>query len=402
MIRADACLAGWSLDADGSTPLEKFDFDALSTLNARTNTGLPVDKLYAIWTAAGTAACSPKTFTVTSDVDAERGLFNVYQVITTATGTDKVKFEVDPTEGVKIPAVENMNLEVEFVPAPGYITMREITGVNASDASEVLFTLDHDGISPAVYGKTFTVAMNQPDVLLKPDVSLDYLSVTFNENPPTATAKPFLGDSWGNVIASSWCRITEDNDGNWKVFDKYTVNRRDEEFPKLYNSGYCFKGYTFAKDDNTAGVFTKFDNDFIIAHQNNGANDATQLYAYWEQCNTNDYTVELLDKDKGTYKFVQFFRGQNFQGNNPPKEREYVIPAGEDLKLPSNADDISFREINFSVNADVDSIVITGLLTDYVFELVSGGTDLKTSTSIWSGGYALTSVIQEQVRVCLQ
>ena len=400
MIRADACLAGWSLDADGSTPLEKFDFDALSTLNARTNTGLPVDKLYAIWTAAGTAACSPKTFTVTSDVDAERGLFNVYQVITTATGTDKVKFEVDPTEGVKIPAVENMNLEVEFVPAPGYITMREITGVNASDASEVLFTLDHDGISPAVYGKTFTVAMNQPDVLLKPDVSLDYLSVTFNENPPTATAKPFLGDSWGNVIASSWCRITEDNDGNWKVFDKYTVNRRDEEFPKLYNSGYCFKGYTFAKDDNTAGVFTKFDNDFIIAHQNNGANDATQLYAYWEQCNTNDYTVELLDKDKGTYKFVQFFRGQNFQGNNSPKEREYVIPAGEDLKLPSNADDISFREINFSVNADVDSIVITGLLTDYVFELVSGGTDLKTSTSIWSGGYALTSDVKS-VRVPL-
>ena len=217
MTRADACLAGWSLDADGSTMLEKFDFDALGTLKARADIGLSVDKLYAIWTAAGTAACTPKTFTVTSDVDAERGVFNVYQVITTATGTDKVKFEVDPTEGVKIPFVENMELEVEFVPAPGYITMREITGVNAADANDVLFTLDHDGISPAVHGKTFTVAVNQPDVLLKPELSLDYLAVTFNENPPTATAKPFLGDSWGNVIASSWCRITEDNDGNWQV-----------------------------------------------------------------------------------------------------------------------------------------------------------------------------------------
>ena len=67
MARADACVSGWSLTADGTKVIGAFDAIALRKLDTLTAAGKATDKLYAVWADKNSAECSEhKTFTVAS------------------------------------------------------------------------------------------------------------------------------------------------------------------------------------------------------------------------------------------------------------------------------------------------------------------------------------------------
>ncbi|MBR3086494.1 MAG: hypothetical protein IKH04_08860, partial [Kiritimatiellae bacterium] len=118
MARADACVSGWSLTADGAKVIGAFDAVALRKLDTLAAAGKATDKLYAVWADKSSAECSElKTFTVTSAMDASLGSFKVYRVL----GEDTTWYDVG-ANGVEIPTLAGMKLGVKFTAATSTYT----------------------------------------------------------------------------------------------------------------------------------------------------------------------------------------------------------------------------------------------------------------------------------------
>ena len=344
MARTDACLTGWALDAEGNHVIGTFDVEALRTLATAANT----DTLYAVWTEKGTD-CSPKTFTVTSAMPTAQGSFKAYRVL----GSDTAWYDVDAS-GLVIPTVEGLEIGVKFTAAsPAYTFDSNVS-------------VDVGGTAPLsiANGKTFEVAAAQKNVKLSVISSAVEYTLAFNENDKGVA---YFGDSWSNMISST--THSTDDDGNWIVEVGYSMNSSDKKFPMaVYRDGYCLQGYTFAADDNTDGLFTELDDDFVAKFAELGMTSPVTLYAYWGTCTASGTTLKLVDTDKGSYKFTRTFA----LGDGNVAERTYTATTAN-FKVPSN-NDVSFSNVVFEVKSGVNYILDTE--AKYAYRKASAWTDI--------------------------
>ena len=358
MGRADACLTGWALKADGSNAIDVFDATALRTINALEASGKDVGTLYAIWTAKG-SDCTPKTFKVTTPMPAEQGSFQLYRL----RGDDTTWYNVG-TNGIEIPTFADTKLGVKFTAAsPAYTFGSDVIGND--DAGNKLFSTKN--------GKTFDVVDEQKNVSLSVSSNAVEYTFAFNEN---ASGEAFFGDVWDDFIDGS--SFSTDNKGNWIVTASYSVNSANKSFPMaMYRNGYCMTGYTFTATDND--VFTELDDDFIRKFAALGKTSPTTLYAHWDVCSEAGTTVKLADTDKGKYTFTRTFDLGNVLA---PAKRTYEA-ATANFVIPSSYGDVSFDEVSFDVTA---SDVI--LDTDAKFSVK--GTASTANWMDYTNGYTLT------------
>ena len=357
MARTDACLSGWALDAAGSKVIRKFDANALRTINRLEIAGTDVNTLYAVWTNKGDLdldgnVCDPTTFTVATNMTEDQGSFQVYRVL-----GDNITWYDLGTDGLEIPTLPEMVLGIKF------------TGASTYTFGTSIFV--DDGTANARYvniGDTIHVAAAQKNLMLKMKAEAVKYFFAFNEN---SAGKAFFGDAWESLITSETFKT--DNDGNWIVTDKFTVESVNLTFPKsLYRTDKCLEGYTLAAGNKNSGWFTGLNDELIAKYEAAGSDSSKpfMLYAYWTDCDVaNSVTVKLADSDKGTYKFTRTFTSGDFT----TPVREYEI-ANADFVVPSASKDISFNGVEFKVTA-----------TDVIFD-----TDAKiqvkgaAATATWS------------------
>ena len=346
MARADACVSGWSLTADGAKVIGAFDAVALRKLDTLAAAGKATDKLYAVWADKSSAECSElKTFTVTSAMDATLGSFKVYRVL----GEDTTWYDVG-ANGVEIPTLAGMKLGVKFTAATSTYTFGNL--VLDADASG-----DQDLVAN---GSMFTVVASQKNLNLKVSTNAVEYHFAFNEN---SEGKAYFGDTWESLLTAD--KFSESGK-NWVLKKSYSVESVNKTFPAdIYSSTGCFKGYAFSATA-TSG-YTELNDEVIAqyeADQAAAAQNATtpysltnpmKLYAVWGACSatTDDVTVNLADTDKGTYKFTRTF--DLGAGQSTPVRTYEVSDAS--FTIASVTGSVSFTGVSFEVNSGVKYVV---------------------------------------------
>ena len=361
MGRTDACLTGWALDAAGSMVIDAFDAAALRKLDSLDAEGEDISTLYAVWADAGTD-CTPAVFNVTTETLSEQGQFEVYQVVGTGSN-DTLWYNVAPGEngGIVIPAVEDLPLGIKFTTAsPAYTFDGNVA-------------ITETGVAPRTLtnGDTIYVAAAQKNISLSVDANAVSYKLAFYENAGGSDEKKsFFGDSFENFMTAT-SFSGEDDDGNWTVTANYSVNSLDKSFPMaMYRDGYCMQGFTFVDGDNTDGLYSEFNDEFIaaFARLNKDPATTTTLYAYWAEC-TDGVTVKLVDTDKGSYKFTR-----TFDIGNSTVERVYEAST-DNFKIPSVNNDVSFTDVEFVMGNT------SGYILDTQNKIQVKGDD---ATAIWT------------------
>ena len=266
VYRVGACLAGWSLNAEGNKAYLKFDTEFAAAVESAKGMGLPVNVLYAVW-----GDCSAQTIAMVKNDNASAGTFTLRRVVSRTTSEYTVA-----GNALAVPADEPLAFNVAYSANAGY-TYDATAGVSAVDTTGAPVTMAEDTVTVAG-GLTLTAA-----------VTVNAYTFALAENAGSA-----------NVFYTG----TLKSEFSATVTDDVT----DRTFPtNFYRSDACLVGWNFNAGATTG--FTLLDSGFVAVYDSiadaRGAAPTT-LYAVWNaSCSQTVVVVALADADKGTLTLSQ-------------------------------------------------------------------------------------------------
>lgn len=276
LYRADKCLTGWSFEGE-QTKYSIADAEFVAAYEARVAAGASTD-LYAVWSDDAEACGSIATAIISLSTELQN--ISTAELVQTVGGEAKVVATVGE-EGLSIPTAgsdENIYFSsVNVVPFTGY----EI-GEGTNPSYKV-------GNEEAVEVTTTTPAWTMTDAtVISGSVVPTGYSVAFDVN--AGKANVFYSEDW---ISEAAYDIAADE---------------DMAFPKAYRTDKCLVGYGFDKDASRDQSFLKFDTNFVKAYNvaiADGGDAPVTVYAVWNECSQELYTVTLNDVAEGTLVLTQ-------------------------------------------------------------------------------------------------
>ena len=327
--RTDACFVGWSADknaTEGYTILEDL-VDALgindavaNSLDEESTSEEPLEfELYAVWDEG----CTPRTFTVHSQVPAYEGTFGLVQKIR---GREFV-YSV-PEEDLVVPVFEGMTYLIEYQSK----LSEEVDSILVSWDDYMMGT---ESIKMS-NGAGYTVSYGQPDLVL--DILDEDTTHQFILSVDVDSDTVFYGSGFSSF------KIIAEEDGDIPM--------------SVYRKGYKLVGWTFDDSEPPVSpayqydpaataqgnvthpsnyVYTpsvhkafdeKFAEDFAMYELTYGETPDT-LFAVWEKDSAaKTVTLVNLTPNVGNILLVQYFDGYMFEYE---LRDTLTIPYGEDI-----------------------------------------------------------------------
>lgn len=345
------CFHGWSTIFNGRDAYTSLSDDAFLMMLEQaspeeetvvdedhgTTSTRQVYKLYAIWDAACTP---PATYTVSTDVDEEEGIFKIYQVVDKETNSRVVK------KGTSIEQLKSDDYEfyVEFVPGVMY---------HKTNTFEMT----------AVYTNGTSSTPVETETITNP-----YVFNTLSTKPVGATMVSLTASGYEENVYNLFFSENVDFDDGIKVFysddwvSKATLDMAvnpSYTFPHLYRKDKCQDGFAFSETatkgykNATSAEFVKEYNAYM---ENNPYDESVTLYAVWRDCGKEQptYKITSADADKGTLVLWQphrtklaeidwnLYAGDMEQMLVSWDMNAFAVDAKDGLEIPAY-DDISFR-----------------------------------------------------------
>ena len=314
MGRADACLDGWSLAADGVEKYTELNDELLKILD---NEGYeePV-KLYAVWDES----CDQEKFTISMSPEMEDfGKYKVYYVMKSQVylPEDTIWFDVGK-DGLEVPTLTR-ELGVKFVSTSVY-NVDSIYGIDAAT-----YEIDHDTLVRVADGEMFEIADGQKNLILYSPVQLLNRNFVLDVNAESNSV--FFGTSFMelSVYAEEGGEIPMAVYRNGYKLAGWSLEKDPEQ-----NSGYDFSadpsGVLGQITGGVAGnlvyapkthqIFNKsFEEDYVMYYLTY-QRTADTLYAVWEKDDDPDvwYVVNKdPNKDAFTFRLTQEIGGEMFE-----------------------------------------------------------------------------------------
>ncbi|MCQ2106754.1 MAG: T9SS type A sorting domain-containing protein [Fibrobacter sp.] len=261
VARSGYVLAGWALTPDAESGIMTLTGDFAKDLSAEEE-----NSLYPVWEA------NEASVYVIASNNLEAGTLTLSQTVEGNTYDHEV-----PAEGLKVPAIKNLVLDVSFATSVGY-------SLNATSA---FYTVDAEGNAlAALKSGTLTV---DGDAIIQAPVFAETYEFAFRVN--SGDQRVFYGRTW-----------FED-----KSYD-LTMEEADRKFSgDIYRTDSCFVGWTF--EENGTEYFNEFNAAFLNAavEYNVAPGVLKDLYAVWsEDCGEQkNVTVKLANADAGIITLTQ-------------------------------------------------------------------------------------------------